>query len=100
MTYINSLPDTDPPEIFGMNENADVAVQLAESLTLIETVLSLEPRVGGAVKGAKNPDVIVDDLAKKIIEEMPEFLTDQGSNRELWKTNKENLLPSLTTYLS
>lgn len=69
-------------------------------MTLIETVLSLEPWVGGVAKGAKNPDVIVDDLAKKFIEEMPEFLTDQGSNWELWKTNKEGLLPSLTTYLS
>ena len=26
LAYINQLPDTDPPEIFGMNENADVAV--------------------------------------------------------------------------
>lgn len=59
-----------------MNENADIAVQLSESFTLIETVLSLEPRVGGKAKGAKNPDVIVDELAKKISDEMPEFLTD------------------------
>jgi len=47
LTYIESLPNIDPPEIFGMNENADIAVQLTESFTLIETVLSLEPRVGG-----------------------------------------------------
>ncbi len=30
---------------------------------------------------------------------MPEFLTEQGSNRDLWKANKEGLMASLTTYL-
>jgi len=38
-------------------------------------------------------------LSKKIFEEMPEFLTEQGSNRDLWKANKEGLMASLTTYL-
>lgn len=66
---------------------------------MIETVLGLEPWVGGGTKGAKNPDLIVDDLSKKIFEEMPEFLTEQGSNRDLWKANKEGLMASLTTYL-
>lgn len=52
LDYVNSLPDLDPSEIFGMNENADVVVQMTDSLILIETVLSLEPRVGGGIKGA------------------------------------------------
>lgn len=45
-----------------MNENADNAVQLTESMQLIETVLGLEPRVGGGIKGAKNPDIMVDEI--------------------------------------
>lgn len=67
---------------------------------MIDTVLSLEPRIGGGVKGAKNPDLIVDDICKKIEDELPEFLTDVGSARELWKTDKNGLMASLTTYLS
>ena len=98
--YINSLPDIDPPELFGMNENADNAVQLTESISLIETVLSLQPWVGGGVKGAKNPDIIVDEICSKIEENMPEMLTDNGSAWELWKTDKQGLMASLSTYLS
>jgi len=61
-------------------------------------VLSLEPRIGGGVKG-KNPDEIVDEICTRIEEEMPPFLTDQGAHRELWKTDKAGLMASISTYL-
>lgn len=35
------LPDVDNPEIFGMNDNADIAFQLQESLSMIEIILSV-----------------------------------------------------------
>lgn len=41
------LPDIDNPEIFGMNDNADIAFQLQESMSIIDIVLSVQPRTGG-----------------------------------------------------
>ncbi len=65
---------------------------------MIGTVLSIQPRVGGG-EGGMSSDQFVDDLAEKIQVELPQKLTKDNSNKELWKTNKEGLMESLSTYL-
>lgn len=94
-----ALPDVDSPEIFGMNENADIAFQLKESLAMIEIVLSVQPRTEGTGGSGKNPDEIIEDLATKIESELPLPLTREGAFKELFVTSKQGLLPSLTTFL-
>ena len=42
--YIETLPDDDHPEIFGMHPNANLTYLRAKSDTLIETILSVQPR--------------------------------------------------------
>jgi dynein heavy chain, axonemal len=41
LSKAKALPDVDNPEIFGMNDNADIAFQLQESLTMIDIILSV-----------------------------------------------------------
>jgi len=96
---VKALPDVDSPEIFGMNENADIAFQLQESTSLIDIVLSIQPRTASGGAG-KNPDEIVEELADTILEKMPEPLTREGASKELFQVNAEGLWPSLTTFLS
>ncbi|XP_068440309.1 dynein axonemal heavy chain 2 [Clinocottus analis] len=43
--YINMLPSTEHPEVFGQHPNADIASQIAETRTLFDTLLSLQPQV-------------------------------------------------------
>ncbi|XP_034551682.1 dynein heavy chain 2, axonemal-like [Notolabrus celidotus] len=43
--YISMLPSTEHPEVFGQHSNADIASQIAESRTLFDTLLSLQPQV-------------------------------------------------------
>ncbi len=38
---VHAMPAVDNPEIFGMNENADIAFQLQESISMIEIVLGV-----------------------------------------------------------
>ena len=49
--YINGLPLVDPPEVFGLHSNANIAQQNAEAHTLITTVLSIQPRVASGGGG-------------------------------------------------
>lgn len=71
--YIEQLPLNDNPEIFGLNDNANIKYQSQESLRTIETVLSIQPReVGGA--GGMTPDEIVIEKSKELLDKLPAIL--------------------------
>lgn len=47
--YIQSLPYTEGPELFGLHDNANISCALGETNQLLATVLSLQPRSSGGV---------------------------------------------------
>ena len=70
-TFLRALPPSEAPEVFGMHPNANISFQQQESTKLLETVLSIQPRVGGATVGAKSPDEIVLEMAQTLEAEVP-----------------------------
>jgi dynein heavy chain len=68
--YALGLPMNDDPEIFGLHMNANIASQRTETLNLIDTVLSLQPRSSGS-GGGRTPDEVVAELARVIEAELP-----------------------------
>ncbi|KAJ9522811.1 hypothetical protein QJQ45_019799, partial [Haematococcus lacustris] len=52
LAHIKALPLTDEPEVFGLNANAAIAFNLQESRKLLDTVLSIQPRVATGGSGA------------------------------------------------
>lgn len=95
--YIEQLPLQDSPEIFGLHDNANIAYQKQESDNIVDIVLSIQPRVGGA-SGGMTPDQIVLSQAKALAERIPAFLDRGAAKKEITKTHN-GLLPSLTTVL-
>ncbi|XP_037533396.1 dynein heavy chain 2, axonemal [Nematolebias whitei] len=53
--HITKLPSTEHPEVFGQHPNADIASQIAESRTLFDTLLSLQPQVTSATTAGTRP---------------------------------------------
>lgn len=53
--YINMLPPTEHPEVFGQHPNADIASQIAESRTLFDTLLSMQPQVTSPTTAGARP---------------------------------------------
>ncbi|KAM4714769.1 dynein axonemal heavy chain 2 [Anableps anableps] len=53
--YINTLPPTEHPELFGEHPNADIASQIAETRTLFDTLLSLQPQDTGPTTAGARP---------------------------------------------
>ena len=64
--YIENLPLTDEPEIFGMHENANLAFLRQETGVVITTILDLQPRSSGG-SGGVSTDEIVQLMADQIL---------------------------------
>uniref|UniRef100_A0A8C4HQX9 AAA+ ATPase domain-containing protein n=1 Tax=Dicentrarchus labrax TaxID=13489 RepID=A0A8C4HQX9_DICLA len=96
--YIESLPILDDPEVFGMHENANLAFQRQETMTLINTILDVNPR-SSACHGAKSNDDIVCELAESILSKLSERLDMDEAVETLFVRDENNRLNSLTTVL-
>jgi dynein heavy chain len=66
LAYFDSLPTTDDPEVFGMHTNANVTFNTNESLLLMATLLSLQPRASGGGTGKTSDDVVVESQAQMV----------------------------------
>jgi len=100
MSYFDNLPMVDNPEVFGMHDNANISFQLQETQAIYETVLGLQPRVGGGGgEGEKTPEDIVDDLAGMFVEEMPEKLDIEKAAPGMFEVMPNGAYRSLDTVL-
>eukprot|EP00948_MAST-09A_sp_MAST-9A-sp1_P000520 g520.t1 len=96
--YITDLPLSDPPALFGMHENANIAFQRKETNYTIETCLSIQPRAIGSTASGKSPDEEVDALAIEIFEKTPKVLTREEAGENTFIYRGEHM-DSLATFL-
>ncbi|XP_040273964.1 dynein heavy chain 6, axonemal [Bufo bufo] len=96
--YIENLPLTDDPEIFGMHENANLAFQRKETSTLISTILDVQPRSTSRGAGKSN-DEIVSELAASILSKLPDKLDMEIASEVLFAKDSKGRVSSLTTVL-
>jgi dynein heavy chain len=54
-----------------MHENANITYQNQESNKIMETILSIQPRVSAGGSGGKSPDEIVMQMADEFEEQLP-----------------------------
>ena len=64
-----NLPNVDPPEVVGLNQNADLTFRLQEASTFFDTILETQPRGGGG--GGKSPEEIVTELCNDFLSKVP-----------------------------
>lgn len=96
--YVENLPMNDPPEIFGLHENANITYQSAASNNMIETILSIQPRLATAA-GGMTPDEIVLEKSKDFLDNLPELLDQKEGLKDLFIQDSQGLIPSLSTVL-
>lgn len=96
--YFDKLPVTDEPEVFGMHENANVTFNTNESLTLMATLLSLQPRSSGGGSGKTSDDVVIDQ-ATVFEEQCPELLLVDDAGPTTFVIQSNGLMTSLAICL-
>jgi dynein heavy chain len=99
LEYVNSLPITDDPEIFGMHTNANITYQKQESDSILMTALSMQPKDTGKGSMGKSPDEIVDQLAANILENLPSIMSKNEAEADTFAVDKYGLMDSLATFL-
>jgi dynein heavy chain len=62
-------------------------------------MLTIEPKAGGKVGGGKSPDELIDEMAEHLLSKLPEELTREEGNKDLFTCGKDGLMASLTTNL-
>jgi dynein heavy chain, axonemal len=98
LSYIRQLPFSEEPEVFGMNENANIKFQLQETGRILETVLSIQPRLSSGGSG-KSSEEIVDELANEIAEALPQVLRREEAGPTTLQLGPTGMMNSLATVL-
>ncbi|CAH1791320.1 unnamed protein product [Owenia fusiformis] len=81
--YVEGLPNSDSPELFGMTENSEKAYLEAQSFQLIDTLVSIQPRLTQSImrSGGKSSDTVVLDMVLDILRTLPEIV-EYGENEQ------------------
>lgn len=76
----DKFPINDLTEVFGLHDNAEITSAIKDTTTLLSTVLAMMPRA--KAKGGRSDDEIIDDMAKGILEKLPEnFNLEEASKK-------------------
>jgi dynein heavy chain, axonemal len=97
--YFSNLPHADGPEVFGMHENVDVAFNKSESLGLMASLLSLQPRSATSGAASMSSDDIVIELAETFESSLPDILFDEDAGPTTFVIQSNGLLSSLAICL-
>lgn len=95
--YIDKLPWTEEPEVFGMHGNASITYQKNETDSMFGTILSIQPRESGGGDG-KSSDEIVIELAATLEGQIPEMLLKEECAKNLF-LETDGLMQCLSTVL-
>jgi len=69
--YIETFPEIDSPEIFGLHPNADLTFRVKEATSLFKTLGETQPKGGGGDDGVSREDIVF-NKANELLERLPE----------------------------
>jgi len=71
MEYIDEMPSSDNPPIFGLHPNADLTFSLKESTEMLNTLLDTQPKDGGSAGGKSREEEVRDKVEKELLPQLP-----------------------------
>eukprot|EP01135_Chromosphaera_perkinsii_P011757 Nk52_evm3s2496 gene=Nk52_evmTU3s2496 len=79
--FIESMPISDTPEIFGLHSNADIAFRTKQATDIFNAIIDIQPKEM-TMSGNETMESQIDKLAKQLLERLPEeFPKEDVQNR-------------------
>lgn len=97
LRYLQELPAQEPPELFGLHQNAELTFLAKESRAFMGCVVDVQPRE--APKTADSADPVV-AAAKDFLARMPAEIDKSRANPETYKLADNGTITSLGTVAS
>ncbi len=72
MDYIDKLPLTDPPQIFGLHSNANITYSTNRARSMLEKIVNIQPKEASSnSSGGETRDKIVHNIASDMLAKLP-----------------------------
>jgi dynein heavy chain len=97
LEYIKGLPSIDPPEVFGMNINAQITLETQVSESILYCLVQTEPKELSSE--ASDSDKTVHSMCKSLSISLNEKLDLRAAHNDLLVQDANGLIPSLSTFL-
>lgn len=95
--YIKNLPDIDPPEVFGMNINAQITLETQISESILYCLVQTEPKE--VSNDVSDSDKTVHAMCKSLSINLNEKMDIRAAHSDLLVIDENGLIPSLSTFL-
>ncbi|CUG93652.1 unnamed protein product [Bodo saltans] len=99
IAFIESMPQYETPELFGLHSNANITFQAKESGGVMSTLIDVQPRGGGAASGGKTPDEVVSDIADDLLTRCPALVDIEKAHHSAFTITANGTMISLGTVL-
>jgi dynein heavy chain len=71
LEHIKGLPLNQTPEIFGIHDNGDMSKQLADTKSLLDSVIVTQGKTSSGGSGGKSTDYLLMEVSQDILKRMP-----------------------------
>jgi dynein heavy chain len=85
------------PQVFGLHPNAMITAETSQAKSFMDTVISVQPRVGGG-GGGKTPQEIVLDMVREFAKVVPGSLNKRDAHPDTYRQTEEGGMISLGVF--
>ncbi|XP_076809994.1 dynein axonemal heavy chain 6-like [Clavelina lepadiformis] len=97
--YVNSLPLSDPPDVFGMHANAERAYMESEAIKLVDVIIQVQPKLTTAsvLESGKTDSEVVMEITRDILRRLPPSVEHDDSLNETEREDQLTLARLMTS---